>query len=92
MLTIRYETTFRRDYKRVIRRGYDPSRIAEVISMLAAQTPLPEQCHDHPLSGNWNGFRECHITPDWLLVYHISQTELTLCLTRTGTHSDIFKK
>ena len=62
----------------------------EVISILAEQKPLPEIYRDHNLSGDYIGCRECHITPDWLLIYEIKNNELVLCLTRTGTHSDLF--
>ena len=92
MLTIRYETKFRKDYKRIIRRGYDKSLFWEVVKLLAEQQPLPEKYRDHSLSGDWVGFRECHIQSDWLLIYHIDQNNLLLCLTRTGTHSDILDR
>ena len=85
MLTIKYQTAFKKDYKRIVRRGYDVRLLEEVISILAEQKPLPEIYRDHNLSG------ECHITPDWLLIYEIKNNELVLCLTRTGTHSDLFK-
>ena len=61
-----------------------------VVDMLAAGNELPEKYRDHSLSGNFAGCRECHITPDWLLIYEISNEELILYLTRTGTHSDLF--
>ena len=80
MLTIKYQTAFKKDYKRIVRRGYDVRLLEEVISILA----------DHNLSGDYIGCRECHITPDWLLIYEIKNNELVLCLTRTGTHSDLF--
>ena len=90
MLTIRYEASFKRDYKRIKRRGYDLCLIEEVIDLLIQQKPLPERYKDHGLIGDYVGCRECHITPDWLLVYQISQDKLILILTRTGTHSDLF--
>ena len=90
MLTIRYEASFKRDYKRIKRRGYDLCLIEEVIDLLIQQNPLPERYKDHGLIGDYAGCRECHITPDWLLVYQISQDKLILILTRTGTHSDLF--
>ena len=61
-----------------------------VVDMLAAGNELPEKYRDHSLSGNFAGCRECHITPDWLLIYEIANEELILYLTRTGTHSDLF--
>ena len=90
MLTIRYEASFKRDYKRIKRRGYNIRLMEEVIGLLVQQKPLPERYKDHSLIGDYAGCRECHITPDWLLVYQISQDKLILVLTRTGTHSDLF--
>ena len=90
MLTIKYETGFKKDYKRIIKRGYDPRLLEEVITLLAMQQPLPIKYRDHSLTGNYEGFRECHITPDWLLIYRIDHKELILYLTRTGSHSDLF--
>ena len=91
MLTIRYQSAFKRDYKRIKKRGYDTSLLEEVISILASGDTLPDQYKDHELSGNYSGYRECHILPDWLLIYDRNDSELTLYLTRTGTHSDLFK-
>ena len=90
MLTIKYQTTFKKDYKRIRKRGYDVRLLENVIEMLAMRQELPEQYRDHNLVGNYSGCRECHITPDWLLVYEINDEELILYLTRTGSHSDIF--
>ena len=90
MLTIKYETGFKKDYKRIVKRGYDVSLLEEVINLLANKIPLPNKYKDHGLSGNYAGFRECHITPDWLLIYRIDDNELILYLTRTGSHSDLF--
>ena len=90
MLTIRYEKRFRRDMKLMQKRGYDVLKLKEVIELLADQKPLPERYYDHELIGNYKGCRECHIQPDWLLIYEIKENELLLILTRTGTHSDLF--
>ncbi|MBQ7474942.1 MAG: type II toxin-antitoxin system YafQ family toxin [Clostridia bacterium] len=90
MLTIKYETTFKKDFKRIVRRGYDIRLLENVIEMLANGQVLPEKYRDHSLIGDYADCRECHITPDWLLVYKISNAELILYLTRTGTHSDLF--
>ena len=90
MLTIKYQAAFRRDYKRAIKRGCDPQLLARIVSILAEENPLPVEYRDHPLSGNYAGCRECHITPDWLLIYEINKGELTLYLLRTGSHSDLF--
>ncbi len=81
---------FQKDLKRVQKRGYDISLITNIIKQLANGESLPEKNKDHALSGNFKGCRECHITPDWLLIYEIDNGELILYLTRTGTHSDLF--
>ncbi len=81
---------FRKDLKLARKRGYDLSLLGVVVDMLAAGNELPEKYKDHSLSGNFAGCRECHITPDWLLIYEIADEELILYLTRTGTHSDLF--
>ena len=90
MLTIKYQTAFKRDYKRIVKRGYDTRLLEEVIEMLAEQKPLPEKFRDHDLTGNYKGCRECHILPNWLLVYEVNNDELILYLIRTGSHSDLF--
>ena len=90
MLTIRYETTFKKDFKRIVKRGYDIHLLEEVIELLSRGQSLPAKYRDHNLSGNYADCRECHITPDWLLIYQIKEDELILCLTRTGSHSDLF--
>lgn len=90
MLTIRYESSFRKDFKRLVKRNYDMHLLEEVIEILASGNPLPEKYQDHSLNGNYKDCRECHITPDWLLIYQIRKMELILYLTRTGTHSDLF--
>lgn len=90
MLTIKFHSSFKKDYKRVVKRGYNIKLMENVIKKLAKQEQLPEKNRDHALSGDYVGFRECHITPDWLLIYEIEQNELILLLTRTGTHSDLF--
>lgn len=81
---------FKRDLKLAKKRGYNLSLLSVVVDMLAAGKPLPEKYKDHNLSGNYTGCRECHITPDWLLIYEVEEDELILYLTRTGTHSDLF--
>ena len=90
MLTIKYETGFKKDYKRIVKRGYNVSLLEEVIDQLANKIPLAPKHRDHGLSGDYAGFRECHITPDWLLIYKVDNNELILYLTRTGSHSDLF--
>lgn len=88
--TIRPTTRFQKDLKRVQKRGYDLSLLTDVIKKLANGERLPEKNRDHNLGGDYSGCRECHITPDWLLVYELDNGELILYLTRTGTHSDLF--
>lgn len=90
MLTIKYHTMFKKDFKRIKKRGYDISRLEKIVELLANEVPLPEQFKDHNLSGNYNGFRECHVAPDWLLIYQVNNNELVLVLSRTGSHSDLF--
>lgn len=87
---LRPTTRFQKDLKRVQRRGYDLSLLTAVIKRLADGEVLPERNKDHALSGTYSGCRECHISPDWLLIYEIADDELILYLTRTGTHSDLF--
>ena len=91
MLTIRYSTRFRKDYKAIKKRGYDTRLLENALVMLSAKQPLPLKYQDHDLVGNYKGHRECHITPDWLLIYKVKDNEFILELTRTGTHSDLFK-
>jgi len=90
MLKIRYHASFKKDYKRVIKREYNAKLMEEIIQKLAKGEQLPEKNKDHPLSENYSGCRECHITTDWLLIYEIDNGELVLYLTRTGTHSGLF--
>lgn len=88
MYKIRPTAKFQKDLRRIQKRGYDLSLLTVVLKLLADGKPLPEKNKDHNLGGNYKGCRECHITPDWLLIYEISDDELILYLTRTGTHSD----
>ena len=90
MYTVKPTKKFSKDLKRDEKRGYEIDLLTEVIKKLAAGEKLEEKHQDHPLKGNYNGCRECHITPDWLLIYKISKVKLILYLTRTGTHSDLF--
>lgn len=87
---IKPTTKFQKDLKRVKKRGYDISLLTEIIKKLANGEQLPEKNKDHTLSGDFSECRECHITPDWLLIYEIEGENLILYLTRTGTHSDLF--
>lgn len=81
---------FKKDLKTARKRGYDISLLDAVVQTLASGLPLDQKYKDHNLSGNYKGCRECHITPDWLLIYEIAEEEIILYLTRTGTHSDLF--
>ena len=81
---------FKKDLKTVMKRGYNMKLMDEVVTMLSNGETLPEKNKDHALVGNYVGKRECHITPDWLLIYEIDNGELILYLTRTGSHSDLF--
>ena len=81
---------FRRDYKLAMRRGRNMQLLDDVITLLANGQPLDERLRDHSLTGGYKGDRECHIAPDWLLVYRIDDDVLVLTLTRTGSHSDLF--
>ena len=90
MYNILPSNTFKKELKTMIKRGYDISLLDEVVNKLATGEELPERNRDHALTGNYKGCRECHIKPDWLLIYQIADEELILYLTRTGTHSDLF--
>ena len=90
MLTIKYQAAFKKDYKRIKKRGYDPRLLEKVVGLLAESQPLPPEYRDHALSGDYCGCREYHIAPDWLLVYEVMERDLILYLMRTGTHSDLF--
>ena len=81
---------FQKDLKRIQKRGYDIDKIKDVVLTLAEGKTLDPKYSDHSLAGEYSGCRECHITPDWLLIYEIYEDELILYLTRTGTHSDLF--
>ena len=83
---------FRKDYKRLKKRGYDLNLLENVIQTLLEEKLLPQKYRDHSLTGNYIGFRECHILPDWLLIYAIKRDKLVLTASRTGTHSDLFGK
>ena len=86
--TVKYTTAFKKDYKRAIK----IELLEQVVALLSMGEPLPDKNRDHGLSGDWVGHRECHILPDWLLIYRIEDDVLVLTLARTGTHSDLFDK
>lgn len=92
MLDIFFSSQFKRDYKLAKRQGRDIGLLLEIIDTLAQEKPLLPKHKDHALSGDLNGHRECHLQPDWMLIYKIDSGQLLLTLTRTGTHSDLFGK
>lgn len=81
--------TFDREYRKMLKRGYNAELLETIVEMLLNDEVLPVKNKDHALTGNWKGYRECHIQPDWLLVYKKSEERLILSLSRTGTHSDL---
>ena len=89
MLTPVYTRQFERDLKLMIKRGKTPENLKTVINSLVNKEPLPARCRDHALVGNYRGRRECHVEPDWLLIYKILDAEIIF--ERTGTHADLFK-
>ena len=89
MLKIRVHNKFKKDLKLISNRGYDEEKLWAIVEQLANGISLPPKNRDHALTGNYVGCRECHIEPDWLLVYEIQKDELILLLIRTGTHSDL---
>ncbi|MCC6585812.1 MAG: type II toxin-antitoxin system YafQ family toxin [Bryobacterales bacterium] len=82
-------TAFERDLRRVDKQGKDLDKLEAVVNLLQAQKALPERCRPHPLRGDWSGHWDCHIEPDWLLLYRITPTQLILV--RTGTHAELFR-
>ncbi len=83
-------TKFKKDLKKASKRNLKIEKLEKVIDIIANGEMLSEKYRDHELSGNYSGCRECHIEPDWLLIYEIHNDKLILILTRTGTHSDLF--
>ena len=92
MLKVAFTGQFKKDYKLAVKRGCDPKKLEKVIALLVSEQPLPEKYRDHALtnSRNYKDMRECHIEPDWLLVYKVLKETLILRLIRTGSHSDLF--
>ena len=89
-LEIAWTNRFKKDYKLALKRHMKIELLDDIIRKLARGEALPPQNEDHPLTGDWAGSRECHIQPDWLLIYRIDGHVLVLTLSRTGTHSDLF--
>lgn len=92
MLKLQTTATFRKDFKRIKKRGRDVSLLREVLEKLCSKESLEARYKDHALIGSYIGFRECHIQPDWLLIYAVNDDELTLVASRTGSHADLFNK
>ena len=90
MLSIETSHIYKKGYTRAIKRGLPIEKLDEVVQILANQDILPPKYKDHTLSGKYSGYRECHIQPDWLLIYRIDNGRLVLYLLDTGTHSDLF--
>lgn len=92
MLEVEFTGQFKRDYKLAFKRGCNPDELQEVITMLVNEQTLPEKYRDHALtnSRNYKDMPECHIEPDWLLIYKVYRDTLILKLIRTGSHSDLF--
>ena len=90
MLDLVTTTQFKKDLKRIRKRGYDLSKLDDILQKLRAEESLPEKNHDHDLTGDYKGFRECHVESDWLLVYTVDNEKIILTASRTGTHSDLF--
>jgi mRNA interferase YafQ len=90
MRKIFFTSQYKKDLKLALKRDLSEEKLNEVIFMLATDTPLPDSNHDHPLKGEYKGNRECHIQPDWLLIYSKEDSLNLLSLIRTGTHSDLF--
>jgi len=88
MLEIKFSGKMKKDLKRAVKRGKDPEKLTEILDLLARLVPLAQKHHDHALSGEWQGFRECHIENDWLLIYRVDRDALILTASRTGTHAD----
>jgi mRNA interferase YafQ len=93
-MNVRWRSQFKKDYKLMMKQGKDIAALDYVIEELATPNPLPDKCRDHALVGNWSGYRECHIEPDWLLIYDyemLDDGEQQLLLVRTGSHSDLLE-
>lgn len=91
-ITIKYTSQFKKDFKLAKKRGFKINLLKEIVEKLSQGEALPEKNRDHALIGEWSGHRECHIQPDWLLIYRIQNDVLVLTLARTGSHSDLFNK
>lgn len=91
MFKAHFHTQFKKDYKKIIKRNKDITKLEEVMEQLITEQELTERFKDHQLAGNYVGYRECHIESDWLLIYKIDKDENIIFFVRTGTHSDLFE-
>ena len=89
-MNLHYTSQFKKDYKRIRKQNKDISKLRVVIEKLASGQSLGPKYKDHQLTGNWKGHRDCHIEPDWILIYRLTSDDLFL--ERTGSHSELFKK
>lgn len=87
---VKFTAQFKREFKRSQKQGKDMDKLRSVVAVLAEGQRLARQYRDHALTGQWSGFRECHIQPDWLLIYRVDNGVLVLTLSRTGTHAELF--
>lgn len=92
MLKVRYSSQFKKDLKQAQKQGKNILKVKTALELLAQNHMLPSEYKDHMLTGNWKTFRECHIEPDWLLIYRINNDILELVAQRLGSHSELFKK
>ena len=90
MMELRFTAKFKKDYKRIKRQGKDISKLESTLEELVRGKDLPEAMRDHALGGTYRGHRECHIEPDWLLIYRVDEEGLVLVATRTGSHGELF--
>ena len=90
MLKLYFTSQFKKDFKLIKKRHLPLNELENVLNILAEGNTLPEKYRDHSLTGDWKGFRECHIQPDWLLIYRINEDRLELIAQRTGSHADLF--
>ena len=92
MLKVRYGRRFKKEFQKMLQRqGHTCGKFNAVLEYLINEKTLPPECNDHALRGDYVGYRECHIMPDWLLIYKVAKDTLTLVLVRTGSHSDLFR-
>lgn len=90
MFTPKYTNAFKKDFRRIVKRGYDIDKLNKVIGSLLKRASVSTKYKPHPLKGSYTGYMECHILPDWILIWKIDHTAKTVYFVRTGTHSDLF--